>query len=138
MRIAQATPRLDGTRVVLAVLEVHDVIRDALAKALTQAGADVILVSSGATPAQVAAAATQEDADAVVVGTYNGGALGLGRELRAGYDGLIVFGGILNEDAGGALPIDARPGLRELGIVCLDDAAEVGEALSRAGRSAPR
>ena len=138
VRIAQATPRLDGTRVVLAVLEVHDVIRDARAKALTQAGADVILVSSGATPAQVAAAATQEDADAVVVGTYNGGARGLGRELRAGYDGLIVFGGILNEDAGGALPIDARPGLRELEIVCLDDAAEVGEALSRAGRSAPR
>ena len=137
-RIAQATPRLDGTRVVLAVLEVHDVIRDALAKALTQAGADVILVSSAATPAQVAAAATQEDAGAVVVGTYNGGALGLGRELRAGYDGLIVFGGILNEDTGGALPIDARPGLRSSASSASTTRQTVGVALSRAGRSAPR
>jgi methylmalonyl-CoA mutase cobalamin-binding subunit len=137
-RIAAATPRLDGTRVLLAVLEVHDVIRDALAKALTAKGADVIVLHSGVTPAQVAAAAVQEDVDAVVVGSYNGGALSLGRELRAGYDGPAIFGGVLNEDLGGALPVDARPGLRELGIVCLDDAADVGPALSRAARSAPR
>jgi methylmalonyl-CoA mutase cobalamin-binding subunit len=137
-RIAHKTPRLDGTRVLLAVLEVHDVIRDALAKALTRAGADVVVLHSGVTPAQVGAAATQEDVDAVVVGSYNGGALSLGRELRAAYGGLIVFGGVLNEDTGGALPADARPGLAELGIVCLDDAADVGALLSRAARCAPR
>ncbi len=129
-RIADNTPRLDGTRVLLAVLEVHDVIRDALAKALTQQGADVIVLASGVTPAQVAAAATQEDVDAVVVGSYNGGALTLGRELRAGYDGLTIFGGVLNEDTGGALPIDARPGLRELGITIADDAADVGRLIA--------
>ena len=129
-RIAQATPRLDGTRVLLAVLEVHDVIRDALAKALTAQGADVIVLSSGVTPAQVAAAATQEDVDAVVVGSYNGGALSLGRELRAGYDGLTIFGGVLNEDTGQALPIDARPGLEDLGIVVADDAADVGRLIA--------
>jgi methylmalonyl-CoA mutase cobalamin-binding subunit len=103
-----------------------------------RAGADVIVLSSAATPAQVGAAAIQEDVDALVVGSYNGGALSLGRELRAAYDGLIIFGGILNEDTGDALPVDARPGLRELGIACLDDAAEVGPALIRAARSAPR
>jgi methylmalonyl-CoA mutase cobalamin-binding subunit len=137
-RIAAATPRLDGTRVLLAVLEVHDVVRDALANALTRNGADVIVLNSGVTPAQVAAAATQEDVDAVVVGSYNGGALSLGREIRAGYDGLVIFGGVLNEDTGEALPIDARPGLRKLGIVTLEDAADIGAALSRAARSAPR
>jgi hypothetical protein len=131
-RIAHATPRLDGVRVVVAVLEVHDVIRDALVKALTRAGADVLVLSSAATPAQVAATAIDEDVDAVVVGSYNGGALSLGRELRAGYDGPIIFGGILNEDTGGALPVDARPALRELDIQCVDDAADVGPALSRA------
>ncbi|MDA0164480.1 hypothetical protein OM076_29690 [Solirubrobacter ginsenosidimutans] len=129
-RIARATPRLDGARVMLVVLEVHDVIRDALARALTGAGADVIVLSSAATPAQVAAAATQEDADAVVVGSYNGGALSLGRELRAGYDGLTIFGGILNEDLGGEVPIDARPGLEELGITVADDAADVGRLIA--------
>jgi methylmalonyl-CoA mutase cobalamin-binding subunit len=137
-RIARAAPRFDGTRVLLAVLEVHDVIRDALATALTRQGADVIVLAGGVTPAEVAAAATQEDVDAVVVGSYNGGALSLARELRAGFDGLTIFGGVLNEDTGGELPVDARPGLRELGIVCLDDAAEVGPVLSRAARSGPR
>ena len=106
------------------------VIRDALAKALTQQGADVIVLASGVTPAQVAAAASQEDVDAVVVGSYNGGALSLGRELRAGYDGLTIFGGILNEDTGGALPIDARPGLEALGITIADDAADVGRLIA--------
>jgi methylmalonyl-CoA mutase cobalamin-binding subunit len=128
-RIAAATPRLDGARIVLAVLEVHDVIRDALAMALVGAGADVIVLPSATTPAQLAAAATHEDVDAVVVGTYNGGALSLGRELREGYDGLTIFGGILNEDVGGGLPVDARPGLRELGIVIAEDAADVGRLI---------
>ena len=90
----------------------------------------MIVLSSAATPAQVAAAAEQEDVDAVVVGSYNGGALSLGRELRAGYDGLMIFGGILNEDTGGELPVDARPGLRDLGIVFADDAADVGRLIA--------
>ena len=51
-----------------------------------------------------------------LVGTYNGGALTLGRELAAaldaaGSEAAVVFGGVLNEDDGGPLPVDARPQL---------------------------
>lgn len=128
-RIADSTPRLDGMRIVLAVLEVHDLVRDALAVALPRAGAEVVLLPADATPAQVAGAAIQEDADAVVVGTYNGAALSIARELRADYSGRVFFGGLLNEDLGGPLPVDVRPQLEALGIVCVDEAERLGPLL---------
>ena len=99
-------PDLRGTRVVLAVLDVHDVVRDALLPALPRAGAEVVLLPSDATPAGVVHAAVAEDADVVVLGTYNGAALAVGRELAAavaatGYDGAVIIGGKLNQDTGG-------------------------------------
>jgi methylmalonyl-CoA mutase cobalamin-binding domain/chain len=137
-QIVEASPALAGVRVVLAVLEVHDVVRDALAAALPQTGAEVILLPSDATPRHIAGAATQEDVDAIIVGSYNGGALTLARELIASLDGdwegPIVFGGLLNDDLGGELPVDVRPQLRELGIVPLDDAAEIGPFLASVDR----
>ena len=104
-------PRLDGRRVVLAALEVHDVVRDALARELPQAGCQVIVLPSSVSPAQVARVAADEDADAVVVATYNGGALTLGSELTRALEpgAAVIFGGVLNEDDGGPLPVDARP-----------------------------
>jgi methylmalonyl-CoA mutase cobalamin-binding domain/chain len=137
-RAGGTLPRLDGVRVVLATLEVHDVVRDALAKALPAAGADVIVLPSSVSAAQVAQTAADEDADAVLVGTYNGGALTLGRELAAALDAAgceaeVVFGGVLNEDAGGPLPIDARPELAGLGIRCVGEIEEVGPILSALG-----
>lgn len=128
-RIADSTPRLDGMRIVLAVLEVHDLVRDALAVALPRAGAEVVLLPADVTPAQVAGAAIQEDADAVVVGTYNGAALSIARELRAEYSGRAFFGGLLNEDLGGPLPVDVRPQLEALGIVCVEEAERLGPLL---------
>jgi methylmalonyl-CoA mutase cobalamin-binding domain/chain len=133
-RAGGALPRLDGMRVVLATLEVHDVVRDALAKALPAAGADVIVLPSSVSAAQVAQAAADEDAHAILIGTYNGGALTLGRELAAALDAAgseaeVVFGGVLNEDAGGPLPVDARDGLASLGIRCVREIEEVGPLL---------
>jgi methylmalonyl-CoA mutase cobalamin-binding domain/chain len=133
-RIGADTPRLTGMRLVLAVLEVHDVIRDALAVALPRRGCEVILLPSTATPGQVARAAVEEDAAAVVIGTYNGCALSLARELRAaldeeGFDGAVIFGGRLNEDMGGPLPVDVRQELRGLGVQCVERAEELGPLL---------
>jgi methylmalonyl-CoA mutase cobalamin-binding subunit len=95
----------------------------------------VIVLPSSATAAQVAQVAADEDAGAVVVGTYNGGALRLGRELTAAlraadHHPTVVFGGVLNEDDGGPLPIDARPGLAALGIRCVGPIEDLAPALT--------
>ena len=110
-------------------------VRDALARELPAAGAHVIVLPSSVTAAQVAHAAADEDADVVVLGTYNGGALTLGAELTGalaatGAQPAVVFGGVLNEDDGGPLPVDARPGLGTLGIHCVDEIEQLGPALA--------
>jgi hypothetical protein len=55
---------------------------------------------------------------------YNGNALALGERLTAAthgdWHGRIYMGGILNQDTGEALPIDARPGLDAMGIRCVE------------------
>jgi methylmalonyl-CoA mutase cobalamin-binding subunit len=134
-RARRTLPRLDGLRVVLATLEVHDVVRDALAYELPRAGCQVIVLPSSVSAAHVAQVAADEDAGAVVLGTYNGGALTLGGELTAalaaaGATPAVVFGGRLNEDAGDDLPVDARPGLAALGIHCVDAIEELGAVLA--------
>lgn len=123
-------PRLDGVRVVLAVLEVHDLVRDVLAKVLPQAGAEVIVLSAKASIDAVIRAAVDEDADAIVFGVYNGNALDLGQQLAAGikhqnWHGQIYMGGILNQDTGNDLPIDAKPELMSLGIRCINQAKDL-------------
>ena len=129
-RLNAAAPRLDGVRVVLAVLEVHDLVRDALARALPTAGAEVILLGADASIDSIVRAAIEEDADAIVVGVYNGNALALGQHLSAGatrehWSGTIYMGGILNQDTGEGLPIDARPALDALGVCCVDDVEQL-------------
>ena len=73
-----------------------------------------------------------------MLGVYNGNALDLGVRLTDaiasdGWVGRIFMGGLLNQDTGGDLPIDARPALTELGIRCVDRAedllVELGGAL---------
>src|SRR6185295_11958442 len=83
-RLSATAPRLDGKRVVLAVLEVHDLVRDALARVLPTAGAEVILLGANAPIDGIMRAAIEEDADAIVLGVYNGNALALGERLARG------------------------------------------------------
>ncbi len=80
-RIGEASPRLDGVRVVLAVLEVHDVVRDALAKALPQAGAEVVVVPKSVPVGALVHAAIDEDADAIVLAVYNGNAIQVAEQV---------------------------------------------------------
>jgi methylmalonyl-CoA mutase cobalamin-binding subunit len=135
--IAARLPRLDGVRIVLGVLEVHDVVRDALARELPAAGAEVVLVGAGATAETAVRAAVEEDADAVVLAVYNGNALALGEQLVAaaaaeGFDGAIVLGGLLNQDLGGELPVDVTDRLTSLGIRCVERAEDLGDVLAAA------
>ncbi len=139
-RLDGALPRLDGMRIVLAVLDVHDVVRDALALALPRAGSEVILLPTDVTPAAIAEVAVAEDADVIILGTYNGAALSIGRELRAaidraGFDGQVIVGGRLNEDDGGELPVDVSDELAALGFA---PALEVEDAARLLGATAVR
>ena len=139
-RLDGALPRLDGMRIVLAVLDVHDVVRDALAVALPRAGSEVILLPTDVTPAAIAEVAVAEDADVIILGTYNGAALSIGRELRAaidrsGFDGQVIVGGRLNEDVGGDLPVDVSAELEALGFA---PALEVEDAARLLGATAVR
>ena len=134
-RVGRSLPRLDGRRVVLAVLEVHDVVRDALARALPRVGCEVVLMPADSTPAGVARAASDEDVDAVIVGVYNGSALTIARELRErlaaeAWEGTVVFGGLLNEDEGGELPVDVRDRIEALGIRTVHEIEELGALLA--------
>lgn len=131
---AAATERLDRVRVVVGGLDVHDLARDVLFAVLPRLGAEVVALPRACTPEAVAGAAVAEDADAVVVSTYNGAALTLGRRLAAaltdnGFDGVAVLGGVLNEDDGGDLPVDVREQLLELGLRCPADLTEVPAAI---------
>ena len=81
-----ALRRLDGMRIVLAALDVHDVVRDALALALPRRAARSSCCPTDVTPAAIAEVAVAEDADVIILGTYNGAALSIGRELRAAID----------------------------------------------------
>jgi methylmalonyl-CoA mutase cobalamin-binding subunit len=134
-RLIADAPRLDGMRVVLAVLEVHDLVRDALARVLPRAGAEVILLGANAPVDSIVRAANEEDADAIVLGVYNGNALALGQRLADNaraerWGGTIYMGGILNQDTGQGLPIDARSALTRLGVHCVDD---IGQLLGLLG-----
>ncbi len=130
---------LQGVRVVLAVLDVHDVVRDALLRTLPRAGAEVVLLPSSATPAGVVHAAVAEDADAVVLGTYNGAALDVGRELGAAvaataYEGLVIIGGRLNQDLGGDSPVEVVHELRALGLHPVETLGDACRLLGANGR----
>ena len=134
--IRRSSPPLAGVRVVLVVVDVHDLIRDAIARALPLLGAEVILLPSDAQPAMIARAATTEDADAIVVGTYNGSALSIGEDLTAAlreadFEGQVIFGGVLNQDTGEALPVDVRPALTALGVTCVDRVEDLGPTIAR-------
>lgn len=138
-RLQPVAPPLDGVRVVLAVLEVHDLVRDALARVLPGAGAEVVLLGTGTSIEGIARAASDEDAEAIVVGVYNGNALELGQRLARALDaerwkegawrGMAYMGGLLNQDTGEGIPVDARPALTELGFRCVDTVEELLDLL---------
>lgn len=106
-RVVVAKPGLDG----------HDRGVKVIARALRDAGFEVIYTGLFQTPEQVAEAALQEDADAVGLSVLSGAHMTLFprviQELdRRGLDDVLVFGG-------GIVPSDDIASLQEQGVAAL-------------------
>ena len=104
LRIVVAKPGLDG----------HDRGAKVVARALRDAGMEVIYTGLHQTPAQIVDAAVQEDADAIGVSVLSGAHLVLFEELMAqlreqGADDIVVFGG-------GIIPEADIPALTAMGV----------------------
>jgi methylmalonyl-CoA mutase, C-terminal domain len=104
IRVVVAKPGLDG----------HDRGAKIVARALRDAGMEVIYTGLHQTPAQIAATVTQEDADAVGLSMLSGAhmtlvprVIELLREQEAGEVVVTV---------GGTIPADDVPALKERGV----------------------
>jgi len=106
-RVVVAKPGLDG----------HDRGIKVIARALRDAGFEVIYTGLFQTPAQVAEAALQEDADAVGLSVLSGAHMTLFPKVVAelasrGLDDVVVFGG-------GIVPDTDVAALREAGVAAV-------------------
>lgn len=104
LRVVVAKPGLDG----------HDRGAKVVARALRDAGVEVIYTGLHQTPDQIVAAAIAEDADAIGLSVLSGAHLTLFRrviDLLAEKDAsdVVVFGG-------GIIPADDIPVLKEMGV----------------------
>ena len=103
-RIVIAKPGLDG----------HDRGAKIVARALRDAGYEVIYTGLHQTPEQIAETAIQEDADAVGLSCHSGAHMTLFPKVaellrQRGADDIVLFGG-------GIIPRDDIPKLRDRGI----------------------
>jgi methylmalonyl-CoA mutase, C-terminal domain len=104
LRIVVAKPGLDG----------HDRGAKVVARALRDAGVEVIYTGLHQTPEQIVATAIQEDADAIGLSILSGAHLTLFRRLldllaERGADDIVVFGG-------GIIPDADIPALEDMGV----------------------
>ena len=104
VRILIAKPGLDG----------HDRGAKVVARALSDAGFEVIYTGLHQTPEMIAASALQEDVDAVGISILSGAHLTLFPAIIAalrqrGIDRVVVFGG-------GIVPDEDLPRLRQAGV----------------------
>lgn len=104
IRVVVAKPGLDG----------HDRGAKVVARALRDAGIEVVYTGLHQTPAQIVDTAIQEDADAVGLSVLSGAHLTLFAETMAllkerGADDIVVFGG-------GIIPDGDIPVLLDLGV----------------------
>src|SRR5437870_235688 len=125
IRVLIAKPGLDG----------HDRGAKVIARALRDAGMEVIYTGLGQTPEQIVAAAVQEDVDAIGLSILSGAHNVLFPEIMRllkdeGAEGIIVFaGGIIPEQD--IAPLKAL-GIREILLPGTTTAA-AGEAIRKAG-----
>lgn len=104
IRVVVAKPGLDG----------HDRGAKVVARALRDAGMEVVYTGLHQTPEQIVATALQEDADAIGLSVLSGAHMTLFRRVadllaEAGADDIVLFGG-------GIIPESDITELRELGV----------------------
>lgn len=107
LRVVVAKPGLDG----------HDRGAKVVARALRDAGVEVIYTGLHQTPEQIVAAAIAEDADAVGLSVLSGAHLTLFRRVldllkEQDASDIVVFGG-------GIIPDDDVVALREMGVAAV-------------------
>lgn len=107
VRIVVAKPGLDG----------HDRGAKVVARALRDAGFEVIYTGLHQTPAQIVDAAIQEDADVIGLSVLSGAHLTLFAELmrllgEQDASDIVVFGG-------GIIPEDDIPLLKDMGVAAI-------------------
>jgi methylmalonyl-CoA mutase C-terminal domain/subunit len=129
-RVVIAKPGLDG----------HDRGAKVIARALRDAGFEVVYTGLFQTPVQVAVAALQEDADAVGLSVLSGAHMTLlpavVAEVRSrGLDDVLVFaGGIIPDDDRGALEAAGVAGVFTPGAPLADITSWLEDALDRRER----
>jgi methylmalonyl-CoA mutase C-terminal domain/subunit len=107
LRVVVAKPGLDG----------HDRGAKLVARALRDAGVEVIYTGLHQSPEQIVAAALQEDADAVGLSVLSGAHLTQFRRVvdllaSSGAGDVVVFGG-------GIIPDEDRPVLADMGVAAI-------------------
>jgi methylmalonyl-CoA mutase C-terminal domain/subunit len=117
-RLVLAKPGLDG----------HDRGIKVIAMALRDAGAEVIYLGLRVTPAQIAAAAVAEDADAVGISVLSGAHLPIAEQVLTA---LRAAGASTPLAVGGTIPARDGEALRRLGVAAV---FPVGTALPDAVR----
>jgi methylmalonyl-CoA mutase, C-terminal domain len=115
-RLVLAKPGLDG----------HDRGIKVIAMALREAGAEVIYLGLRVTPAQIAAAAVAEDADAVGISVLSGAHLPIAEQVLTA---LRAAGVAVPLAVGGTIPARDAEALRGLGVA---EVFPVGTALPAA------
>lgn len=130
------TKRKDKARVVIASTDVHEHGLFIIRRALDAMGMFPIMAGPEKNPAEIIKIASNETADAIVVGTYNGMALEIGQALRSEIDrvGLkapFFIGGKLNQAVEGkALPVDVSAELAALGLIPCQSIQELLDKLN--------
>ncbi len=110
-------------KVVLASTDVHEHALFIIRRALDAMGLIPIVAGPERHPADIVKVASSQAADAIVVGTYNGMALEVGKALRRELDKLgltipVFMGGKLNQVVEGqALPVDVANEIAALGLI---------------------
>ncbi len=127
LRVVIAKPGLDG----------HDRGAKVVARALRDAGMEVIYTGLRQTPEQIVAAAAQEDADVIGLSILSGAHLSICRRVlelvrERGLEGVRLF-------VGGIIPSQDIPELRALGVADVflpgSSTRDVIEALRKDGSS---
>ena len=115
--------RKNKVRVVLASTDVHEHALFVIQRALDAMGFSPLVAGAEMNPTDIVRVAQDESAGALVIGTYNGMALEMGKALRdeLGRLGLripVFMGGKLNQVVGdAALPVDVSLDLAALGFI---------------------
>ena len=119
---AKSKRMLKDRRILIASTDVHAHAIMIIHKLLAEGGADVINLGAEVNSDQIVSEAQNKNAEAILISTHNGMALGYAKRLKEEMDSHnvmvpVVIGGILNQKIENqALPVDVSTDLKKLGF----------------------